>query len=59
MEDRDMREVHTNLSDEKLRLEVSQLVAETGKVPVQMLLWPSLAAALLMSATATVVKLIS
>ena len=52
-----MTEAEVKLADEKLRAEVARLIAETRQISVSTFLVPFLAAAGLMGATATVVKL--
>ena len=46
-------------SYEKLRAEVAKLEADANKLPIYECVWPALAAAVLISVTATVVKLFS
>ncbi|ART99378.1 hypothetical protein [Yoonia vestfoldensis] len=53
----DMADQNVNLSDEKLRAEITKMIAETGQVKMQTLLAPFLAAAGVIGATAAVVKL--
>ena len=55
---RNMTEAELKLVDEKLRAEVAKLIAETGQIGVSTFLVPFLAAAGLMGATATLVKLL-
>jgi len=57
MSDINMTDDNVNLDDQKLRAEVSKLIAETGQIKVQTLLAPFLAAAGVIGATAAVVKL--
>lgn len=47
----------TDLSDQKVRVEIAKIVAETNQVKVSTFLAPFLAAAGLMGATAALVKL--
>ena len=53
----EMSNQDVNLNDEKLRAEISKMIAETGQIKVQTLLAPFLAAAGVIGATAAVVKL--
>lgn len=53
----DMTDQTPNLNDEKLRVEITKMIAETGQVKMQTLLAPFLAAAGVIGATAAVVKL--
>lgn len=57
MRDTDMTDRNVNLADEKLRAEITKMIAETGQIKIQTLLAPFLAAAGVIGATAAVVKL--
>ena len=57
MSDTDMADQNINLDDEKLRAEITKMIAETGQIRMQTLLAPFLAAAGVIGATAAVVKL--
>ena len=57
MSDTDMTEPEVKLSDEKLRAEITKLIAITGQVKMQTLLAPFLAAAGVIGPTAAVVKI--
>ncbi len=52
----DMTEAEVKLEDEKLRAEVSKLIAETGHIKMTTFLAPFLASAGMIGATAAVVK---
>lgn len=57
MSESTMADQNVNLSDEKLRAEITKMIAETGQIKMQTLLAPFLAAAGVIGATAVVVKL--
>jgi len=52
-----MTQQEQSLADDKMRAEIAKLFAETKQINVNTFLAPTLAAAALMGATATIVKL--